>query len=180
MAAESCSMSQAIDMHLYIRLVMDMLVRGSYPVKETWRKDMQVGGYMVTDAKSLYDHMYTTGQVPAERQTMLDLLVVKDQLEQSVVDFRWVPTHRQYADALTKSMRDLLWEEFVRAGAISLKETPAERELEEHRKALRRGQRERRKGKFGSANSKASGSAKAKPKAKAVGRAKAKPVSPSS
>jgi hypothetical protein len=150
MAAESCSLSQAIDRHLYLRLLLDQLERGPYQITPDWRKEMQIEGVVITDAKSLYDHMHATGQVPQqERQTMLDFLVAKDQLEQQVFQLMWVPTHRQHADGLTKRMRNVLWEEFMRRGKISLKETPEERELEEHRRKIRQGQRQRRKEKFG-------------------------------
>lgn len=148
MAAESCSLSLAIDRHMYARLILDMLLRGAYEVTPQWRTECQVKGGVVTDAKSLYDHLSTTGQIPQERQTMLDLLAAKSLLEQEAAKLFWVPTHRQYADVLTKRMKDLLWEEFVRKGTISLKETPEEKIKEEHRRVLRRGQRLRRKKKF--------------------------------
>lgn len=149
MAAESCSLSLAVDKHLYNRLILDMLNRGVYPVTAEWRNNMQVGGGIITDAKSLYDHMHTTGQVPAERQTMLDLLVAKDMLEQGAYRLFWVPTHKQHADGLTKKMKNVLWEEFLKRGTISLRETPEEKELEDHRRSLRQGQRQRRKVRFG-------------------------------
>ena len=156
MAAESCSLSQAMDRHLYLRLLLDQMMRGPYEITPEWRSEMKVAGVMVTDAKSLYDHMHTTGQVPSERQTMLDLLVAKDQLEAGVYRLCWVPTHKQYADGLTKKMIDALWKDFVKTGKISLKETPQEKILEDHRRQLRQGQRQRRKEKF---KGKASGSA---------------------
>ena len=87
MAAESCSLSLATDRHMYARLVLDMLLRGVYPVTPNWRVECQVKGAIVTDAKSLYDHMNTTGQIPQERQTMLDLLAAKDLLEQDAFRF---------------------------------------------------------------------------------------------
>ena len=152
MAAESASLSLAADRHVYTRLILDQMLRGVYEVKPTWRTDCQVGGGLVTDARSVYDHMGTTGQVPQERQTMLDLLVAKELLESDVMKMFWVPTHRQYADSLTKKMKDLLWMEFSRRGMVSLKETPQEKILEEHRKELRKGQRQRRKAKFRKAN----------------------------
>ena len=92
MAAESCSLSVAVDRHMYVRLILDMMLRGTYEVKPTWRTDCQVCGGSVTDAKSLYDHMSTTGQIPQERQTMLDLLVAKSLLEQEAFRLFWVPT----------------------------------------------------------------------------------------
>ena len=157
MAAESCSLSLAVDKHLYNRLLVDMLDRGVYEVTPEWRTNMKVGGGIITDAKSLYDHMHTTGQVPAERQTMLDLLVAKDMLEQGAFRLFWVPTHKQHADGLTKKMKNVLWEEFQKRGTISLRETPEEKEVEDHRRSLRQGQRQRRKERFGKSKSSAIG-----------------------
>ena len=45
----------------------------------------------------------------------------------------------------TKAMKNMLWEEYLRKKTISLKEILEEREIEERRKQLRKGQRERRK-----------------------------------
>lgn len=158
MSAESCSMSIALDRHLYSRLVADMLQFGVFPVVPEWRSKLRTAGGLVTDAKSLYDHLQTTGQIPTERQTMLDLLVCKDLLEVGGYDLWWVPTHRQHGDGLTKHMRNVLWEQYIKEGWISLKETKKEAELEQHRKGLRQAQRQRRKEKFksGSASSKKS------------------------
>ena len=80
---------------------------------------------------------------------MLDLLVGKDMLAAKAYDLYWVPTHRQFADALTKRKRDELWEAFCGHHQVSLKETPAERAVEEHRRSLRKEQRQRRKARFG-------------------------------
>ena len=153
MAAEACSMSVAVDRHMYARLILDMLLRGSYEVTASWRENCHVKGGLVTDAKSLYDHLTTTGQIPKERQTMLDLLASKHLLEGELFKLFWVPTHRQFADVLTKKMKDVLWEEFVKRGRISLVETEEERATEEHRKELRKGQRLRRKEKMKSRGS---------------------------
>ena len=70
MAAESCSLSLAVDRHLFIRLLLDMMVRGKYEVGSEWRSQMKTQGSIVTDAKSLFDHLQTTGQIPSERQTI--------------------------------------------------------------------------------------------------------------
>ena len=60
----------------------------------------------------------------------------------------WVPTHRQHADGLTKKMVNLLWQTFCRVPKVSLRETPEEKALEDHRRKLRQGQRQRRKEKM--------------------------------
>ena len=148
MAAEASSMSIAVDRHLYNRLLIQMLWDGPFQLEADWRAKMTVSGTVVTDAKSLYDHLQTTGQIPTERQTMLDLMVARDMLEQNLFVLKWVPTHRQHADGLTKAMRNLLWEEFSQQGTLSLRETTKEATLEAHRRELRKGQRQRRKAKF--------------------------------
>ena len=145
MSAEACSMSICVDRHLYGRLVIDMMLYGYKTLDENWRTTMGISGGVVTDAKSLYDHMGTTGQIPTERQTMLDLMVARDHLESGAYELFSVPTHRQHADGLTKKMKNILWETFCKLPRISLKETEDERKLEEHRKGLRKAQRQRRK-----------------------------------
>ena len=79
------------------------------------------------------------------RSSMAADLVAKDLLEQEVFKLYWVPTHRQHADGLTKAMRNVLWEEYLKKKTISLKETAEEKATEDRRKELRKGQRERRK-----------------------------------
>ena len=148
MAAEAASMSQAIDRHLYARLLIQMLTKGIFKLSRDWRMDLKVPGFMVTDARSLFDHLGTTGQVPSERQTMLDLMVTREMLEANMFQLRWVPTYKQYADGLTKKMNNPLWSEFSEGGLLSLKETEEEAEFESHRKSLRKAQRERRKKRF--------------------------------
>ena len=156
MAAESNAMSLTVDRHLYLRILLDILWTGEIEIKEDWRKHLRFGGGLVTDARSLWDHLQTT-LIPTERQTMLDLLVAKDMMGQKIFETYWVPTHRQMADMLTKKMKALLWDKFCKENTLSLKETPQERALEEHRQSLRRQQRQRRKVKFGKAKSGSAG-----------------------
>lgn len=141
MAAEACSMSLA----LYMRLLLWMLLTGDQRVPAEWRDQLRVPGYMVTDAKSLYDHLISTGQIPTERQTLLDLLICKELEEKKVIVMKWVPTYRQFADFLTKMMAPILWHQFMKTQRIALKETPEEAEEEDRRKGIRRAQRQRRK-----------------------------------
>ena len=161
MAAEAASMSQAIDRHLYARLLIQMLTKGIFKLSRDWRMDLKVPGFMVTNARSLFDHLGTTGQVPSERQTMLDLMVTREMLEANMFHLRWVPTYKQYADGLTKKMNNPLWSEFSEGGLLSLKETEKEAEFESHRKSLRKAQRERRKKRFADGRAAASQSSSA-------------------
>ena len=93
----------------------------------------------------LFDHPTTTGQLPTERQTLLDLLTAKDLVENKVVDMRWVPTYKQHADYLTKLMLAWLRVKFNNKGLISLRETTEEAQEEDRRRGLRKAQRQRRK-----------------------------------
>ena len=143
MAAEACAMCLAADRHLYLRLVLDMLLTGNQHVPPQWRQRLAVRGFLVTDAKSLYDHMTRTHHLRTERQTLLDVLVCKDLVECGAVVMKWVPT--LFADCMAKAMRAELWEDFFLKGVLSLRETPAEAKEEDHRRGLRQAQRQRRK-----------------------------------
>ena len=81
MAAESNSMSVAIDRHLHVKPLVDLMWNGPKEIGPDWRDKLTFGGALLTDAKSIYDHVWSTSQIPTERQTMLDLLVCKDMLQ---------------------------------------------------------------------------------------------------
>ena len=69
-----------------------------------WKSQLKVPGIMVTDARSVFDHLKKTGSIPTERQVMLDLLAAKEMVEEGEVKIRWVPTQHMLADPLTKVM----------------------------------------------------------------------------
>ena len=103
-------------------------------------------GVLVTDAKSLYDHLHKTGSVPSERQTLIDLLIAKDLHESGAVSIRWVPTSYQLADILTKDMSvPPVLQRFLETGQCALVQTAEDAVQEAHRAELRYGQRQRRK-----------------------------------
>ena len=110
---------------------------------------MKIPGIVVTDAKSLYDHLRTTGSIPAERQTLIDLLIARDLCENGVLEIRWVPTAHQLADVLTKMMKvPETMHQFLTQQKYCLVQTEVQQEREAHLKHLRQGQRERRKGRM--------------------------------
>ena len=63
-------------------------------------------GYLVVDAKSLYDSLMTPGSLPKERRVALDRLAVGEALARPTDEIRWVPTRHMLADIMTKHMRD--------------------------------------------------------------------------
>ena len=90
LAAEPTALSKSLDRQLYQRLMVESLIYGQTELRDTdWRVHLRVPGILVTDAKSLYDHLQEDGSLPAERQTLLDVLVAKDLVEQKCIDIRW-------------------------------------------------------------------------------------------
>jgi len=146
MAAESAALSRALDRQLYARLMLEAILHGEPEFDEGWRHRLKIPGIVVTDAKSLYDHLRTTGSIPNERQTLIDLLIARDLCENGIVEIRWVPTAHQLADVLTKMMRvPETMSKFLRDQEYCLVQTVEAQGKEEHLKQLRQGQRERRK-----------------------------------
>ena len=149
MAAESASLSRALDRQLYARLLLEAILHGEPEFTEGWRHRLKIPGIVVTDAKSLYDHLRTTGSIPAERQTLIDLLIARDLCENGVLEIRWVPTAHQLADVLTKMMKvPETMHQFLTQQKYCLVQTEVQQEREAHLKHLRQGQRERRKGRM--------------------------------
>ena len=70
MAAESASLSHALDRQLYLRLLVECIVYREPDMKADWRMYLKIPGIIVTDAKSLYDHLGKSGSIPTERQTL--------------------------------------------------------------------------------------------------------------
>ena len=144
LASESASLSTALDRQLY--LLVQSLLQGEPVYDPEWRHTMVVPGILITDAKSLYDHLNTTGKIPKERQTMIDLLVARDLIESGALKLCWVPTMHMLADVLTKMMRPTeIFVKFREEQRYSLVRTSENQEKKQWRLQLRQGQRLRRK-----------------------------------
>ena len=74
-----------------------------------------------TDCKSLYDLCVKVGSLPDERRVALDLLDVREGIEEMKDQIRWVPTDHMLADAFTKSMPPDLLLQYLRDGLYSFK-----------------------------------------------------------
>ncbi len=57
LASEAASLSIALDRQLYLRLLIQSLQRGEPEYTPEWRHQLLIPGILVTDAKSLYDHL---------------------------------------------------------------------------------------------------------------------------
>ena len=139
MAAEGCAMTSAADHQLLTRMIWDALFHGKTTVDTQWRKSLVTPGALITDAKSLYDHCCKVGHMASERQTALDILTIKDMIQEQLISTHWTPTFKQMADSLTKEMDDALIQEFKRSGSLCLVQTKADEEIESQRAKIRRG-----------------------------------------
>ena len=111
-----------------------------------WRHELKIPGILVTDARSLYDHINKTGSMPTERQTLIDLLIARDLTEAKAITVRWVPTTHQLADVFTKFMRATpIFSKLMTQQLYCLIGNDEETKEEARRADLRKGQRDRRK-----------------------------------
>ena len=148
MASAFASLASAIDRQLYARALMQGLIHGEPCFASDWRKGLKIPGILVTDARSLYDHLHKTGSIPRERQTLLDLLAARELVEDGICTVRWVSTLHMIADILTKDMKvPAVAERFLNTGELSLVPTEEEAIVESHRQKLRQGQRQRKRDK---------------------------------
>ena len=145
LAAEGCAMSSCGDRQLFSRALLDAFLYGKMEVTSQWRRELKTSGCLVTDAKGLHDHLHKTGGVATERQAALDMLLMKQLIEDGIIGLKWTPTWRQLADPLTKEMMATLLEDLKKSGQVCLTQTAADAIEEERRAGIRRGQRERRK-----------------------------------
>jgi hypothetical protein len=107
-------MASAGDRILFNRVLFDALFHGRISVTAAWRREMKCEGCLVTGAKGLHDHVHKTGGVATERQSALDILMIKQLVEDEVLGLRWTPTWKQLADPLTKEMSGCLLQSFRR------------------------------------------------------------------
>ena len=64
---------------------------------------------IVTDCKSLYDHLAAVSSPTSveDRRTSIDIVILRQSMSRLSASIRWVPTNRMLADSLTKTAGDL-------------------------------------------------------------------------
>jgi hypothetical protein len=135
LAAEAAALSEAQDQLEYARvLFMQMLgkVEG-----RNWQEALKMPGYLVMDAKSLYDSLMKPGSTPKEKRVSLDLAAIQEALARETDFARWTPTRHMLADVLTKAMTKVLpYLEYVLSrGKLSLVESSEAQNVLEGRQA---------------------------------------------
>ncbi len=136
LAAEAASASRAYDRAVYARA---MIAEIEHERLKEW-KDMvrSVPCSMCTDCKSLYDLCLKVGSMPDERRVALDLLDVREGMEELKDQIRWIPTQHMLADALTKTMPPDLFLKFMKDNKYAFKFAPEICAAKERAKERRR------------------------------------------
>ena len=89
---------------------------------DSWKSMVQdIPCALATDCKSLYDLCKNDGKLPDERRVALDLLDVREGIQELGDHFRWIPTDHMLADALTKRMPPDLLLKFLKDSISCLK-----------------------------------------------------------
>ena len=119
LAAEASGGSRAYDRAMYARAMIYEIECG----KDAHWTEMckQVPFCLGTDCKSLFDLCSKVGSLPDERRVALDLLDVREGIEEMKDQIRWVPTDHMLADAFTKSMPPDLLLKYLKDGKYSFK-----------------------------------------------------------
>ena len=76
---------------------------------------------MGTDCKSLYDLCAKEGSMPKERRVALDIMDVREGLEEFGDNMRWVPTDHMLVDCMTKNMPPYAMLKYLQTGEYSFK-----------------------------------------------------------
>ena len=119
LAAEASGASRAYDRAMYARAMIHEIECGK---TDHWTKMCaRVPFCLGTDCKSLYDLCVKVGSMPDERRVALDLLDVREGIEEMKDQIRWVPTDHMLADAFTKSMPPDLLLRYLHDGKYSFK-----------------------------------------------------------
>ena len=100
LACEAASSSVAFDRVSFLRAIIAEL----WGLKGPWyEKALHVPACLVTDCRSLHDHLLKTGGCVSDKRVALDLQDIRDGVDEglSVV---WQRTSRMAADGLTKKL----------------------------------------------------------------------------
>ena len=108
LAAESQSMSIATGTVEWMSLILTECLDGSFSMHECRDMLARRPPLIVTDCKSLYDHLTSPSAPTAveDRRTSIDITIIRESIKATQAFVRWVPTNRMLADGLTKDLGD--------------------------------------------------------------------------
>ena len=109
LSAEAQSMANASSMCEWVSLFLTEIVHGQCFSHALWTQPHRVPTMLVTDCKSLYDHLMSpSAPTLDDRRTALDIVIIREARRRMFSSLRWIPTDRMIADGMTKESVDAL------------------------------------------------------------------------
>eukprot|EP00435_Cladocopium_sp_Y103_P057125 s917_g19.t1 len=92
----------------WMSLLLFEALHGSFEVHQFADYVSKIKTIVVTDCKSLFDHLVSVSAPTAveDRRTSIDIVIIRQSLQRTKASVRWVPTNRMLADSLTKDAGD--------------------------------------------------------------------------
>eukprot|EP00435_Cladocopium_sp_Y103_P017847 s883_g4.t1 len=108
LSAEAQAMSSATGTLEWTSLLLAEALDGSFPVRDFEMMLKRRPPMVVTDCKSLYDHLISVSSPTSvdDRRTSIDIVIIRQSISRLAASIRWVPTNRMIADSLTKDAGD--------------------------------------------------------------------------
>ena len=118
LATESMGLCEASEHAEFARVCLQETLAGSFDFKNWEDAALDIPMVLVTDAKSVFDHITAERGLPSDRMLALDLAALRDTFEGQIREdlmgrnaiLKWLPGSRNIADGLTKylSIQDLM------------------------------------------------------------------------
>lgn len=108
MGGEAQAFSTAAGVCEWVSLMLAECLDGPFALEEAERVLSRRSSIGITDCRSLYDHLVSLGQggVLGDKRTAIDIAIIKQSMQRSGLEPRWVPTTHMLADGLTKDKAD--------------------------------------------------------------------------
>ena len=108
LSAEAQAFATASGTVEWVSLLMSEILDGPTPARECRSVLKRRPPILITDCKSLYDHLTSPSSPTAieDRRTSIDVIIIRESVKALQAFVRWVPTQHMLADALTKDLGD--------------------------------------------------------------------------
>ena len=107
LAAECAAANECLEASDLLRSHIVELLDGKPLDRRKWRQEVRrVSKSLVTDSRSMFDFLNKRGSTPSDKRLRLDLEMIRDEIDDEGLRVKWVNTHQQLADALTKGSLD--------------------------------------------------------------------------
>jgi len=130
-AAETSAACNGLGLGLYIGAMICEIYHGPVMAATQWGEDI-MRAQLLTDCKSLYDHMARDSKLPEDRWTAIHGAALRSAVsagpggDTAKCAMRWVASRHQLADGLTKRGLSERMRELMRTGTTRLHEISAQ------------------------------------------------------